>query len=71
MIGDFNNPLPIEVKYSSGFDWQDRKYSGIKLFLRRFPRTREALIISKDFESEMKEQNTAVKILPLWKLLRK
>jgi len=71
VIGDFNNPFPIEVKYSSGFDWQDRKYSGIKLFLRRFPRTREALIISKDFESEMKEQNTAVKILPLWKLLRK
>jgi len=70
VIGDFNNPVPIEVKYSAGFDWQDRKFSGIKLFLRRFPRTKEVLIISKDSELEMKEQNITIKVLPLWKFLR-
>ena len=70
VIGDFKKPLPIEVKYSSGFDWQDRKFSGIKLFLRRFPRTKETLIISKDSKIEMKEQNIIIKVLPLWKFLK-
>jgi len=69
VIGDFKKPLPVEVKYSSGFDWQDRKFLGIKLFLRRFPRTKEVLIISKDSEVEMKEQNKIIKVLPLWKFL--
>ena len=67
--GDFNNPLPVEVKYSSGFDRQDRKFSGINLFLRRFPGTKEVLIISKDYELEIKEKEVTIKVLPLWKFL--
>ena len=69
VLGDFNNPLPVEVKYSSGFDWQDRKFSGIKLFLRRFPNTKEVLIISKESELEMKEKNITIKVMSLWKFL--
>lgn len=69
VTGDFKKPLPVEVKYTAGFDWQDRKFLGIKLFLRRFPRTKEVLIISKDSELEKKEQNITIKVLPLWKFL--
>ncbi len=69
MLGGFKNPMPVEVKYSSGFDRQDRKFSGINLFLRRFPGTKEVLIISKDYESEIKEKETTIKVLPLWKFL--
>ncbi len=69
VLGGFKNPMPVEVKYSSGFDRQDRKFSGINLFLRRFPGTKEVLIISKDYESEIKEKETTIKVLPLWKFL--
>jgi len=70
VLGGFKKPLPVEVKYSSGFDWLDRKFSGIKLFLHRFPRTKKVLIISKDSEVEMKEKNIKIKVLPLWKFLK-
>lgn len=26
ILGDFKNPLPVEVKYISDFDWQDRRF---------------------------------------------
>jgi len=41
----------------------------MRLILRRFPRTKEVLIISKDSEVEMKEQNKIIKVLPFWKFL--
>jgi len=69
VLGDLRRPLPVEVKYGSGFDWQDRKFSGVKLFLRRFLKTKEVLIISKDSELEMEEQNITIKVIPLWKFL--
>jgi hypothetical protein len=69
VIGDFNYPLPIEVKYTSYFDWQDKGFAGIRLFLRRFPNTKKVLIISKDVETEVKEGKTVVKVIPLYKFL--
>jgi len=70
VLGDFNNPMPVEVKYVSNFDWQDKRYKGIKLFLRRFPQTKEILIVSKDVETELKEDSVVVRIIPLWKFLQ-
>ncbi|MBU0600579.1 ATP-binding protein [bacterium] len=71
VLGDFNYPMPVEVKYISNFDWQDKGYKGIRLFLRRFPQTKEVLIISKDVETELKENSVVVRIIPLWKFLQK
>jgi len=70
VVGDFKNPIPVEVKYISEFNWQDKRFSGIKLFLRRFPGIKEALIISKDVETEINERGTVIKVIPLWKFLR-
>jgi len=69
ILGDFKNPLPIEVKYISDFDWQDRRFSGIKLFLRRFPGVKEVLIISKDVETEIAKEGVVIKVIPAWKFL--
>ncbi len=69
ILGDFKNPLPVEVKYISDFDWQDRRFSGVKLFLRRFPRVKEVLIISKDVETEITKEGVNIKVIPAWKFL--
>jgi len=71
VTGSFKDPLPVEVKYISEFNWQDKRFSGVKLFLRRFPKTKEILIISKDVETEIKKGNTTIKVVPLWKFLLK
>lgn len=71
ITGSFKNPMPVEVKYISKFNWQDKRFSGVKLFLRRFPGTKEILIISKDAETEIKQRNIAIKVVPLWKFLLK
>jgi len=69
ILGDFKNPLPVEVKYISDFDWQDRRFSGVKLFLRRFPRTKKVLIISKDINTETTRKDVIIKVIPTWKFL--
>lgn len=69
ILGDFKNPLPVEVKYISDFDWQDRRFSGVKLFLRRFPRTKRVLIISKDIDTETTRKDVIIKVIPTWKFL--
>ncbi len=69
VTGNINNPLPVEVKCISSFDWKDKRFSGIKLFLRRFPNTKKVLLISKNIETEINVNSTKVKVVPLWKLL--
>ncbi|MBI5183963.1 MAG: ATP-binding protein [Nitrospinae bacterium] len=69
VIGNIDSPLPIEVKYISSFDWTDRRFSGIKLFLHRFPNTEKVLLISKDVETEIKVNRTKIEIIPLWRFL--
>ena len=64
-----NTTLPIEVKYSSEFDWKDKKYSGLKLYLQKNTNTLKARIISKDIETESKENKAEINVTPLWKFL--
>jgi predicted AAA+ superfamily ATPase len=69
VAGGVKNPLPLEAKYISTTDWSDKRFSGMKLFLRRFPNTREALVITKNAEIETKVNKTAIKFVPLWQFL--
>lgn len=64
-----NKATPVEVKYTSSFDWKDVKYSGIRLYLKSHDKTREAHIISKDVEKQFTENKIKVKVTPLWKFL--
>lgn len=69
ITGNISNPLPLETKYISSSDWKNRRFSGIKLFIKRFSNVRKVLIISKNLEKEMKINTTSISIIPLWKFL--
>ncbi len=76
VLGSVERPSPVEVKYlpagrhgDSELDWQSRKFSGIKMFLKEFPKTEEAIIVSKSGQDEFRENQVSIKIIPLWKFL--
>jgi len=67
VTGSPKDPFAVEVKYLSSFEWKDRRFSGLRLFLRRYPQTKRALVISKNVEAEIQAGSTEVKVVPLWK----
>lgn len=69
IIGDTRNPMPVEVKYIPSFDWKDRRFSGIRLFLKRFPQTQKALLITKGVDTVIKSNDTEIRAVPLWSFL--
>jgi len=70
VVGGYTgNSLPVEVKYDSEFDWRSKKFSGLKLFLESYPGTKEAVVVTKDVETEVKAGGTIIRAIPLWKFL--
>lgn len=69
VAGGVKEPFPLEVKYISAADWSDKRFSGMKLFLRRFPKTRKALIVTNNAEREMRVNETEIRFIPLWRFL--
>jgi predicted AAA+ superfamily ATPase len=71
VIGSVAEPVPIEVKYMTTFDWNDRRFDGVRLFLNRFPNVKNILLITKSVELTTSVNNIAVHVVPLWKFLLK
>jgi hypothetical protein len=69
VIGGAKRFTPVEVKFISSLDWSEKKFSGMKLFLRRFPETREVLLITRSVETELKAGQSIVRAIPLWRFL--
>ena len=69
ITGDVKKPMPVEVKYLSSFDWKEKRFSGFKLFLRRFPQTGKGLLITRRVDTVIKSNNTEIIAVPLWKFL--
>lgn len=69
ILGSIENPLPVEVKYDTNLDWQDRRFAGLKTFIKEFPKTREVIIVSKNVQTTLMEKQTEVTVIPLWKFL--
>ena len=69
ITGATGKPCPVEVKYVSSFDWNDRRFSGVKLFLRRFPNTKRVLLVTRNVETELKLDSRDISVVPLWKFL--
>ena len=69
IIGSYNSPLPVEAKYVDAIDWNDRRLSGLRLFLRRFPGTKQMVLVTKNFEGETKIAEASIIAVPLWKFL--
>ncbi len=69
VVGSVADPVPIEVKYITTFDWNDRRFDGVRLFLNRFPNVKNILLITKRVELTTAVNNIAVHVVPLWKFL--
>lgn len=69
VFGSFGVPNALEVKYESKINWLDKKFSGVKLFLKRYPEARKVIIISKNQAEVFKENKIGVEIIPAWKYL--
>lgn len=69
VTGTTKNPRPIEVKYLTSFDWNDKRLAGVKLFLRRYPQTKEVVIVSQNVEAEENVRNHRIQVVPIWKFL--
>jgi predicted AAA+ superfamily ATPase len=62
-------PEVVEVKYEGTFDWDDRRYAGVRLFLRRFPACRRVTVVTRDASGEVSAGSTPVTAVPLWRYL--
>jgi predicted AAA+ superfamily ATPase len=67
--GSFKSPMAIEVKYDSKFDWQDKRFKGVKLFIKHYPGAKCVTIISKNIEEEIKDSKLKISVIPAWKYL--
>ena len=70
VLGKPGIPYPIEVKYLSALYWDDKKFAGMRLFFKRHPQTKNALIVTKNVEREFIEGQTRIQAIPLWKFLK-
>jgi predicted AAA+ superfamily ATPase len=69
VYGTFKDPKAIEVKYDNKFEWQDKRYRGVMLFLRRYPQTREVTIITQNIDQTIRESDVTISAIPAWKFL--
>jgi uncharacterized protein len=69
VLGSAKKPLPAEVKFISTLDWSEKRFSGLKLFLRRHPETKEALLITKNVDREFEHGPAVIRAVPLWGFL--
>lgn len=70
VVGSAENPLPIEVKMLDRLDLKDRRLAGLRLFARRFPAARRALLVTRGVEAEGELAGMRLQAVPLWKFLR-
>ena len=70
-LGSFQNPQAVEAKYVDQFDWEDKKYDGIRAFLKKNPKSERITIISKSVETDFKNAKISILIIPAWKYFLK
>ena len=69
MLGSHARPFPVDVRYETILPDSESHLVGIRAFIRRFPRTRQAVVVTRDVESCVKIDGVAVCCVPLWKVL--
>jgi uncharacterized protein len=69
IVNGFSHPQPIEVKYLKKLEQKSSKLEGIKLFLKKYPKAKKPLIITKNIETRLNFKKTKVNLIPLWQFL--
>lgn len=62
-------PTAVEVKYEDAFHWEDRRFDGVRLFLKRFPACRSVTVVTRDAAGEAQVGRAKVTAVPLWRYL--
>jgi hypothetical protein len=69
VTGGIAAPKAIEVKYDNAFDWKDRRFQGVRLFLKRYSNCREVTVVTRSAEGSAKVNGITISAVPLWKYL--
>ena len=69
VLGSRARPYPVDVRYEADQEGEPRRYDGLRAFIRRFPRTRKASVVTRNVEEVVQIDQTKVWALPLWKFL--
>ena len=69
VTGTPGDPLPVEVKLLDDVDLKDRRFAGLRMFLRRHPKTRRALVVSRTVTASLTVGSVSVEVVPLWEFL--
>ncbi len=64
-----NARIPIESKYISVINFSEKRWSGLKLFLKKHPKIATAYIITKDLAQTFDFEKTQIIAIPLWRFL--
>jgi hypothetical protein len=57
------------VKLLGDVDLKDRRFAGLRMFLRRHPKTRRALVVSRTVTASLTVGSVSVEVVPLWEFL--
>jgi predicted AAA+ superfamily ATPase len=69
VTGPPDRPVAVEVRYGDSFDWNDRRFRGVRLLLRRFPACRSVTVVTRSAAGEAQAGNAKVTAVPLWRYL--
>ena len=69
VFGSHSSPTAVEVKYEDSFNWEDRRFDGVRLFLKRFPACRKVTVVTRDATGEVEVGRAQVTAVPLWRYL--
>lgn len=69
IVGTPMEPLPIEVKMLDALDMGDKRMAGLRMFLRRHPAAKRALVVSRSASATREIGDITVEAVPLWKFL--
>lgn len=67
--GPQREPSVVEVKYDDTFTWDDPRFQGVRLFLKRFPECSDVTVVTRDAVGEVALGQTTVTAIPLWRYL--
>lgn len=69
ICGSITRPLPVEVKMLDTVDPKDKRLAGLALFLRRFPQTERAMVITRTAQGIVPYHDIELQAVPLWRFL--
>jgi hypothetical protein len=69
VLNEASEPLPLEVKMIDAVDPRDKRLSGLKMFLRRFPGARRSLLVTRTATACTDFHGVPLDAVPLWRFL--